>query len=79
MPTAADTDTMSDKKRRFSVQEAATVLGVNDRTVYRLIERGELDAVKPGRSYTITRSHLREYVGGEDVLADLEAANHEEA
>jgi excisionase family DNA binding protein len=69
---------MEDKKRRFSVQEAATVLGVNDRTVYRLIERGELDAVKPGRSYTITRSHLRDYLGGEDVLEDLEATASED-
>lgn len=65
--------TTMEKKRKFTVSEAAAVLDVNPRTVYRMIERGELDAVKPGQSYTITRSHLREYVGGEEVLEDLEA------
>ena len=53
------------------------VLGVNERTVYRLIERGELEAVKPGKSYIITRSHLADYVGSEDVLGDLEASASE--
>lgn len=62
-----------EKKRKFTVSEAAAVLDVNPRTVYRMIEREELDAVKPGQSYTITRSHLRDYVGGEEVLEDLEA------
>ena len=32
------------------------------------------DALKPGQSYTITRSHLREYIGGEEGLEDLDAA-----
>ena len=73
MPTA---DPM-EKKRKFTVDEAAAVLDVNPRTVYRMIERGDLDAVKPGQSYTITRSHLRKYVGGEDVLEDLEATASE--
>ena len=67
------TDTM-EKKRKFTVSEAAAVLEVNPRTVYRMIERGELDALKPGQSYTITRSHLREYAGGEEALEDLEAS-----
>ena len=65
---------MAAKKRSFSVQEAAHVLDVNERTVYRKIESGELEAVKPGRSYTITRTQLREYLGSEEVLEDLEAA-----
>jgi excisionase family DNA binding protein len=63
-----------EKKRKFTVSEAAVVLDVNPRTVYRMIERGELDALKPGQSYTITRSHLREYVGSEEALEDLEAS-----
>ncbi len=66
-------DTM-EKKRKFTVSEAAAVLDVNPRTVYRMIERDELDAVKPGQSYTITRSHLLDYLGEEDVLEDLEAS-----
>ena len=66
--------TMAAKKRSFSVEEAARVLDVNNRTIYRKIESGELEAVKPGRSYTITRSQLRDYLGSEEVLEDLEAA-----
>jgi excisionase family DNA binding protein len=69
-------DVMSDR-RRFSVSEAADVLGVADRTVYRMIERGDLGAIKPGRGYTITRSHLREYVGSEEALSDLEATSND--
>jgi len=71
-PTMPSTDTM-EKKRKFTVSEAAAVLDVNPRTVYRMIERDELGALKPGQSYTITRSHLREYVGDEEALEDLEA------
>ena len=72
------TDTM-EKKRKFTVPETAAVLDVNPRTIYRMIKRGDLNAVKPGQSYTITRSHLRDYVGGEDALEDLEATANDEA
>ena len=67
------TDTV-EKKRKFIVSEAAAVLDITPQTVYRMIERDELDALKPGQSYTTTRSHLREYVGGEEALEDLDAA-----
>ena len=65
---------MTTKKRSFNVDEVAHILDVNDRTIYRKIERGELEAVKPGRSYTITRTQLRDYLGSEEILEDLEAA-----
>ena len=65
---------MTTKKRTFTVDEVAHILDVNDRTIYRKIERGELEAVKPGRSYTITRTQLRDYLGSEEILEDLEAA-----
>jgi excisionase family DNA binding protein len=68
-----DTADTMEKKRKFTVAEAAAVLDVNKRTVYRMIERGDLDALKPGQSYVITRTHLRDYAGGEEALADLEA------
>jgi excisionase family DNA binding protein len=67
-----------EKQRTFTVEEAAEVLGVNPRTVYRMIEREELEAVKPGQSFVITRSHLRTYVGDEEALQDLEAAADQE-
>ena len=62
-----------EKQRTFTVEETAEVLGVNPRTVYRMIKRDELEAVKPGQSFVITRSHLRAYVGGEEALQDMEA------
>ena len=47
------------------------MLGINTRTVYNMVERGELGAVKAGRSYVFYRSHLLELAGSEDVLNDM--------
>ena len=59
------------EKRKFSADEVATMLGINTRTVYNMVERGELGAVKAGRSYVFYRSHLLELAGSEDVLNDM--------
>jgi excisionase family DNA binding protein len=61
-------------QRTFEVEEVAALLGRHRRSIYRMIEQDELGALKPGQSYTITRSHLREYVGDEEALEDLESA-----
>jgi len=47
------------------------MLGVNTRTVYNMVDRGELGSVKAGRSYVFYRSHLLELAGSEDVLNDM--------
>lgn len=78
-PTRQKTPLPDAGQRTFTIEEVAVLLERSPQTVYRMIERGDLDAVKPGQSYTITRSHLREYVGGEDVLEDLEATANDEA
>jgi excisionase family DNA binding protein len=44
-----------------SASEAATALGVNERTIRRAIQRGELLATKHGRSFQITREALDEF------------------
>src|SRR4051812_31081636 len=44
-----------------SAQDAALLLGVNERTVRRAIQRGELVARKAGRSFEITQEALDHY------------------
>ncbi len=50
----------------LSVCEAAQLMGVSRGTAYRLIERGELPAVRVGGQLRVDRDELREYIyGGE--------------
>ena len=44
----------------YSVRGAAEFLGVSEKTVRRLIERGDLPASKPVRRVIIQRHHLDE-------------------
>jgi excisionase family DNA binding protein len=53
-------------KRTFSAKEVAEGLGVSERTIYRHIKAGKLDAVRPGRAYVITRDDLAGYLDGMD-------------
>ncbi len=69
MPTTDTTPVP--EKRKFSADEVATMLGVNTRTVYNMVERGELGSVKAGRSYVFYQSHLLELAGSEEVLNDM--------
>lgn len=56
------------------------MLHVSTDTVYNLIKRGELEALKVGSQYVITRTHLLRYVDGdEDVLQDLLDSLHDDA
>ena len=42
----------------LTAQEAADEMGVHEKTVRRMILRGELPAVRVGRGYKILRDHL---------------------
>lgn len=48
--------------RLFKVADIAAALRVSNMTIYRLINSGELPAVKIGRSFRVTEWHLREYL-----------------
>jgi excisionase family DNA binding protein len=48
-----------------TVEEVAKLLRVSSRTVYRLIERGELKALKVGDLYRIEDQNLQTYLRGE--------------
>lgn len=49
--------------RFLTVQEVADVMRVSTMTVYRLVQRGELPAVRFGRSYRIPESAVAGVVG----------------
>jgi excisionase family DNA binding protein len=55
-----------------SASEAAAVLGVNERTIRRAIQRGELAASKHGRSFQITREALDAFQARRDRASDPE-------
>ena len=65
---------MSDNKNPGSdvlrIDEAASLLGVNRRTVYRWVWKGELPATKIGGLYFIHRSELEKRLG--ECLAEVE-------
>lgn len=48
-------------EKYLSVEEAAEILGVEYKTVYRLVRSGELPAGRIGRVYRIRESDLSEY------------------
>ena len=62
---------MDVEERLLTVAEVADVLRVSTMTVYRLIQRGELAALRVGRSYRIRASALDDYLAtggsGDDV------------
>lgn len=49
--------------RFMTVGEVATVLRVSNMTVYRLINAGELVAVRIGRSFRVREEDLDRYLG----------------
>ena len=51
--------------RTYTIEEVAKVLQVNQRTVNRLLERGELRGVKVGRLWRIPEAALDAYLRGE--------------
>lgn len=53
----------------LTVDEAAAELRVSRRTLYRLIESGELPRVKIGSTTRITRAALEHYVAGDAKAA----------
>ena len=55
---------MDVEERLLTVAEVADVLRVSTMTVYRLIQRGELAALRVGRSYRIRAGALDEYLSG---------------
>ena len=51
-------------KEMFNLAEVAVMLGVCEMTVRRMVDRGELTAVRAGRRVLINQKQLRELVEG---------------
>jgi excisionase family DNA binding protein len=50
--------------RFLTVAEVAAMLRVSNMTVYRLINAGELPAVRVGKSYRLREDDIDRYLGG---------------
>lgn len=53
-------------ERVLTAEEVADYLKINIRTVYKLLESGELRGIKVGRIWRIAESAVNEFVRGED-------------
>jgi excisionase family DNA binding protein len=57
-------DVQSARARFLTVAEVATMLRVSNMTVYRLINAGELPAVRVGKSYRLREDDIDKYLAG---------------
>ena len=55
------------EERLLTASEVADQLRVSTMTIYRLIRRGELPAVRVGRNYRVRSSALESYLAGQVV------------
>jgi excisionase family DNA binding protein len=46
-------------EERVTAQVAARILGISVWSVYRAIDRGDLDAIRPGRRYQVLLTSVR--------------------
>ena len=54
-------------KSLFSTLEVAKILDVSRVTVFNRIKSGEIDAIKVGRAYLISKEELDRYLGKEEL------------
>jgi excisionase family DNA binding protein len=65
-------------RERVTIAEAAGILGVPERTVRDLAQRGELSGAKIGRRWTFDLGRLRDYVQNKETQA-WQGARHRRA
>lgn len=52
----------------ITIKDTATILGLHERTVRRMIERNELKAYKIGRCVRLKESEIQDYVDGGIII-----------
>jgi len=57
-----DTEPVDMEKKAYRVREYAEAYGLDPMTLYRAIYRGELPAIKVGRSIRITEEGFRSFI-----------------
>lgn len=55
---------LSDYPDVLTVQSVQNILGIGRKQVYKLIDEGELFAVRPGKSFLISKNTLINYLNG---------------
>lgn len=51
-----------DKDEIWSLQKAASVIGISTQTLSKMLLRGEIFGVKPGRKWKLTKSNVTKYM-----------------
>lgn len=64
------TEQGDDEAQLLTVGEVADILRVSKMTVYRLIKRGQITALRIGKSFRIRRGDLEEYLRTTQFDAD---------
>jgi excisionase family DNA binding protein len=59
--------------RLLTVGDVAGILAVSNMTVYRLIKRGELAAIRVGKNYRIRESDVDRYLSDRSVKVEGES------
>ena len=57
--------------RLLTVAEVATLMRVSRMTVYRLIRRGQLKAIRVGRNYRVRENDLELYLEAQAVTGQI--------
>ena len=58
---------LADSPDVMRVRDVAEILDCDPKTVYKLIDKEELDVVRVGRNYRVTRQALESYLGIETI------------
>ena len=63
---------LADAPDVMKVRDVAEILDCDPKTVYKLIDEEELDVVRVGRNYRVTRQALESYLGIETTNGAVE-------
>jgi excisionase family DNA binding protein len=63
------------RKGSYSVAEVATMMGVSERSIYRLIQRGEVEGAKVGMAVRISRFTLVAFSAAANLEIDDRVLN----
>lgn len=55
------------KRRTYTVQEAAQLLGISRGVAYAAVHRGEIPSIRLGRRYVIPKDRLEEMLAAKDT------------
>lgn len=56
------------EQKYYSRQEIARIFSVNPMTIYRLIRRGDIKAIRIGNDYRVSEDELKEYMKRKSAL-----------